>query len=76
MLEIRTTGKYFFSQWTRNGDTNFDHLPNFFHFGEVYVAKSTSILDLGIYEVHLATAPSSGQDDPDPVQITVISPGM
>ena len=76
MVEIRTTGRYFFSQWTRNGKAGFNSLPNFFHFGEVYVAENTSVLDLGSYEISLTIAPESGQSPVIIAQIAVLSPGI
>ena len=77
MLEVITTGRYRFIQWARNGAILDPRLPNFAHFGEVYFAENTSMLDLGAYEVIVVRAPNSLQPFPlVRVTFTVVSPGI
>ncbi len=74
VLEVRTTGRYFFTSWSRNGIGT--GLPgSFVHFGEVYVAENTTMEDLGRYEVVLNPAPSSDQILSTRIRFDVILPG-
>ena len=68
VLEISNTGRYFFTQWARNGElagipsNGFQAPPeSFVHFGEVYYAENTAMEDLGLYEATVEPAPGSGQ---------------
>jgi hypothetical protein len=78
VLEVTTTGRYFSISWSRNrvtaGLPASDQL--FVNFGEVYVAESTTLQDLGRYEVVLIPAPNSNQSASSIVGFDVISPGM
>lgn len=80
MLEVRTTGRYSSTEWSRNGVTAGQPLfpvsaQSFADFGEVYVAETTTMGDLGVYEVVLDPAPDSGQRVPSRLRFDVISPG-
>ena len=80
MLEVRSTGRYNFIHWSRNGASFASggafqpQIPEEFpHFYEIYVHEPTTTDDLGVYKVDLA--PSPGQQTPDNVEFAVISPG-
>ena len=76
-LEVRTTGRYFFTQWTRNGNPLDNQLPNYAHFGEIYFVENTGVQDLGAYEVTVVRAQNSDQTAVNiNVLLTVVSPGM
>lgn len=80
VLEVRATGRYSSTEWGRNGITAGQPLfpvsaQSFAHFGEVYVAETTTMGDLGVYEVVLDPAPDSGQRVPSRLRFDVISPG-
>ena len=55
VLEIKTTGRFWFIQWRRNADPLFlpNDAPNFVHFGDIYYTNMTTMQDLGIYEAVL-----------------------
>ena len=80
VLEVRTFGRYNFIQWIRNGNvaglSGFPAMTgvNYAHFTEIYVNDSTSMTDLGVYEVEMNTFP--GQVRPDVVTFILIAPGI
>ena len=61
MLEVVAAGRYFLTQWIRNGNPRFlpSNAPNVVHFGEIYYAENTTVADLGLYEVELVPAPDT-----------------
>ena len=76
VLEIRTSGRFFFIQWIRNANPVFlfNDAPNFVHFGEVFYDDETSMQDLGSFEAVVEPAPNSGQPIRR-VDFTVMSSG-
>ncbi len=72
VLQVRTSGRYLSIQWVVNGV-----IPTtperFVHFNEVYIRGTTTVSDLGLYEVSLAL--NSGQQAPDEVEFLVIESG-
>ena len=74
VLEVRTTGRFFSQQWSRNGSTLVAP-QQFLDFGDVYITTSTTTADLGTYELSLITASGSGQTSPDTIIFNVIEPG-
>ena len=76
MLEIRTSGRFWFIQWIRNASPTFlsNFAPNFVHFGEVFYDDETTMQDLGLFETAVEPAPNSGQIIRR-VDFTVVSPG-
>ena len=76
MLEIRTSGRFFFVQWQRNSNPVFllNDAPNFVHFGEVFYDDETTMQDLGSFEAVVEPAPGSGQPL-HRVDFTIVSPG-
>ena len=77
MLEIRTSGRFFFVQWLRNGDPLFlnNFAPNFVHFGEVFYDNVTTMEDVGVFEAVVEPAPGSGVSEIPRLNFNVISPG-
>lgn len=79
VLEIVSTGRYFFIQWRRNGQAyqTGDFQPNdedFPHFVETYANEPTTLADAGLYQV--IVFPRSGQISPEIVNLTVIEFGI
>ena len=76
VLEIRTSGRFWFIQWLRNADPLFlfNNAPNFVHFGEVFYDDETTMDDLGLFETVVEPAPNSGQPIRR-VDFTIVSPG-
>ena len=81
VLEITPSGRYFFTEWFRNGitfgNTGFQNTQSrgIVDFGDIYYSDSTTEEDLAEYEVFLNPAPSSGQAISDIITFTVIAPG-
>lgn len=74
VLEVRTTGRFFFQQWSRNGvslSTPSQHLD----FGDVYITAITTTADLGPYELNLVAALGSGQTVPATILFYVVEEG-
>ena len=74
VLEVRTTGRFFSQQWSRNGSTLVAP-QQFVDFGDVYISTSTTTADLGTYELSLITASGSCQTSPATIIFKVIEPG-
>ena len=81
MLEVRSTGRYNFIEWNRNGASFASggafqpQIPEEFpHFYEIYVHEPTNTDDLGVYAVNLVPSPGLQAPDDD-VDIAVIAPG-
>ena len=75
VLEIITSGRYSSSVWARNGSSQgsseFAPSPSaFVHFGDIYHVPSTSVQDLGVYDVTL-----SRQQGSRSTNFIVIAPG-
>ena len=75
VLEVTTTGRYNFIQWTKNRDpAGFGDFQvtadNFAHFGEIYVQEETSMDDITVYSVDLNVF--RAQRVPDKVYFAVI----
>ena len=76
VLEIETSGRFWFIQWYRNANPMFlpGDAPNFVHFGEVFYANMTTVEDLGVFEAVVEPAPGSAQIR-HTTTFTIISPG-
>ena len=79
VLEISTTGRYFSTQWRRNGIpaglTGFTpSSESFVHFGEIYSIENTTLEDVTAYDVKLLTYPNSAQVTPPQLNFTVKIP--
>ena len=75
MLEVQTTGRFFFIQWLRNADPLFllNNAPNFVQFGEIFYQEVTTTADLGQFEAVAESAPGAGQIIPR-VEFNILSP--
>ncbi len=73
VLQVRASGRYFNIEWSVNGVFITTPVTRFVHFREVYIRDTTSMSDLGLYEVGLAE--TGGQAVPDEVEFFVIEPG-
>ena len=76
VIELRTTGGYFFVEWSRNGNQLALPVESFVDFGEIYVKDHTSMSDLGEYRATYALA-SGQQFSTSEIRVVffVIAPG-
>ena len=81
VLEVRTSGGYYYVQWTRNGAADYQSgFPttdaSFAGHREVYFKRNTGNSDIGLYSAELLDLHNQNGILPSPVEFAVIRPGM